>query len=266
MSYPSIVKPRVKDPTRRSVVSPTMPESPSVPLLGAFGASLLAACQLPTANLQLTTEAPKTAETKPTAVAKRERKPGLDRRRPEIVDAELLSGDHLRLRFSEPLAPLDGVDPNDFRLSLGMSYAYKFYAYAYYMDLVDTIDGDHEGLLRLADMSGQGDTIDLHLEPDFDLAYCHELMAEIAEMQQEPGIRYEAGLFLHYSPGPVPVTDEAGNGLSPVGADWVLVARRGGDEAYELYFEGPEARRAMRGLIPVECGPAPVDVVATSSP
>jgi hypothetical protein len=244
-----------------------MPESLSAPRLGAFGASILAACSLPSADLQLSAAptTPESAAAQPPPT-KRERKPGLDRRRPEIVEAQLLTGDHLRLRFSEPLAPLDGVDPNDFRLSLGMAKSYKFYAYAYYIDLGDTvIEGDH-GLMRLADMTLQGDTIDLHLEPDFDLAYCHELMAELTDLASEPGIQVQAGVFLHYSPGNAAVSDEAGNALAPVGADWVQVGRRGGEEAYETYFEGPTARRALKGLIPVECGPAPVEPVSATSP
>jgi hypothetical protein len=236
-----------------------MPEFPSGPLLGAFASSLLAACSLPTATLALSNE-----PTPPAAAAKpppepRERKPGLDRRRPEIIEAELLTGDHLRLRFSEPLAGIDGVDPNDFRLSVGMAKSYKFYSYAYYLDPGDVVDGDH-GLLRLSGMTSQADTLDLHLEPDFDLAYCHELMAGMIEMQNEPGIKAEGGLFLHYSPGDRAITDEAGNELAGIGPEWVLRGRRGGEDAYEMYFEGPQARRALRGLIPIECGPAPVEV------
>jgi hypothetical protein len=232
-----------------------MPESLPAPLLGAFGASLLAACSLPSATLQLDSNDP--AQPSPAAKAPppaRERKPGLDRRRPEVVHAELVTGDHLRLHFSEPLATLDGVDPNDFRLSLGMAKSYKFYAYAYYFDLGDTVEGDH-GLLRLSAIAGQGDTLDLQLEPAFDLAYCHELMAELVAMQSEPDVKAEGGLFLHYSPGEQPITDEAGNGLAAIGPDWVQQARRGGEDAYEMYFEGPQARKALRGLIPIECGP-----------
>lgn len=234
---------------------------PSAPLASALGAYVLAACSLPTANVQLSAERVESPADTP-APAPRPRKPGRDFSRPQIVDAELVTGDHLRLHFSEPLASLAGVDPNDFRLSMGMAKSYKFYAYAYYLDLGETIEGDH-GLLKLARMSGQDDIVDLYLAPALDLAYCHEIATEIAEMQNEPGIRANGGLFLHYSPGESPIADAAGNGLAAIGPEWVLRGKRGGEDAYELYFEGPAARRAMHGLIPIECGPMPVESVTS---
>ncbi|MFV8755143.1 hypothetical protein ACNOYE_31735 [Nannocystaceae bacterium ST9] len=217
----------------------------------ALGTGALAACNLPSATLEIPSEAE--VETPPTQPEPaRERKLGPDRRRPEIIDAQLVSGDLLRLRFSEPIATFEGVDPNDFRLSLGMAKTYMRYAYAYYGDLGE---GEGHGLLRLSDPSGDADTLELHLEPDFDIGYCQELAAELADMASEPGLRAEGGVFLHYLPGATPIRDLAGNELAAIGADWVLRGKQGGAEAYEMYFEGKQARQAYRGLIPVRCGP-----------
>ncbi len=162
----------------------------------------------------------------------------------------MVSQDHLRLHFSEPLAPVDGVDPNDFRMSMGMAKSYLRYAYTYYYDPGELQDG----AMNFTRMQAQGDIIDLYFEPPFDIQYCHELATEMAEMDAEPGVSAKGGFYLHYSPGNKPITDSDGNALAPIGPEWVLRKRRGGDEAYDMYLEGAAARRALRGLIPVDCG------------
>ncbi|KIG14452.1 hypothetical protein DB30_06795 [Enhygromyxa salina] len=185
--------------------------------------------------------------------AKAARKSAAPRQGPTLTEAELLGeGEHLRLHFSEPLAPTDRVDPNDFRLSMAMVYSYKMYAYAYYYD-----PGLAEGeeLMVVTSMRGQGDTLDLYLSPPFELAYCEELRRELADMQSEPGVRADGGVFLHYAPGEVPITDLDGNHMAAVAAEWVLHRRRGTEDPEEMYFEGPPARRALREPIRVRCGP-----------
>jgi hypothetical protein len=170
-----------------------------------------------------------------------------------VIEAELLGeGEHLRLHFSEPLAPTDNVDPNDFRLSVALAYMYKTYAYAYYYD-AGLVDG--EALMAVTAMRGQGDTLELYLDPPFDLGYCHELQREVDEMRGEPGVRADGGVFLHYAPGDAPITDPQGNQMAAIAAQWVLQKREGGDSPEEMYLEGPPARRALRDPIRVRCGP-----------
>jgi hypothetical protein len=134
-----------------------------------------------------------------------------------------------------------------------MAYTYKFYAYAYYYDLGEL--GETGELLNIRSLQGQGDTIDLELDQFIDPAYCMEFELEIQDMRSEPGVRADGGVFLHYAPGERAITDSEGNAMAAIAAEWVLRKRRGGDEAYEMYFEGPPARRVLRDPIRVRCGP-----------
>lgn len=232
--------------------------------VGTLASLTLAACRLPTADLgQL--EQPEPSPSRPLVEAEplpRAKPLG----RPEVIDAELASGDLLRLTFSEPIAPPTNVDPNDFRLSVGVAKSYRTYAYAYYYDLADAVDGELP-LLELRDMTlVDPRVLELHLEPDFDLAICHELLAELAMMTSEPGIQVRGGVSLHYLPSKAAIEDLDGNPLAAMGSDWLLARRSGGEQAYELYFEGPAARRALRDVVPIRCAAAPDSPAPTSSP
>jgi hypothetical protein len=230
-----------------------MPMAPPSPLAGAVSSAVaLAACALPSADISTTQT---TSPTPPRAQAKAQRKSAAPRHGPTVLDAELLGdGKHLRLHLSEPVAPTDGVDPNDFRLSLAMAYAYKLYAYAYYYDPGEL--GDTGELLSMRSLQANGATLELELDQFIDPAYCAEFQAEL-EGAQEPGIRVDGGLFLHYAPGERAITDNDGNEMRAIAAEWVLHRRRGGDDAYEMYFEGPPARRALREPIRVRCPELP---------
>jgi hypothetical protein len=229
-----------------------MSMAPVTPLAGAVGSAVaLVACALPSADINTTQTPTTTVETR--AKAKAQRKSTAPRHGPTVIDAELLAdGKHLRLQLSEPVTPIEGVDPNDFRLSMAMAYAYKFYAYAYYYDVGEL--GETGELLNMRALQAQGDTLDLELDQFVDPAYCAELQREVQEMQ-EPGVRADGGLFLHYAPGEKGITDSDGNQMAAIAAEWVLHKRRGGDDAYEMYVEGPPARRALREPIRVRCGP-----------
>jgi hypothetical protein len=97
------------------------------------------------------------------------------------------------------------------------------------------------------------------IHPPIELEYCHEIEREMLEARSEPGARLAGGLYLHYSPGERPITDMQGDEMRAAAADWVLRGRAGGDDAYEMYFEGPKARRALRHAIPIRCGGAPAE-------
>lgn len=234
--------------------------------LAGVGSAALAACALPSANISTPTPAETSStpasqpavvsEREPTKKTKAQRKAAARGRSPTVLEAELLpDGKHLRLQLSEPVTPTDGVDPNDFRLSMAMAYAYKFYAYAYYYDLGEL--GDTGDLLNIRSLQNRGDTLELELDQFIDPTYCAEMEAELQDMRSEPGVKVDGGIFLHYAPGQQPIVDEDGNAMAAIAAEWVLLKRRGGDEAYEMYIEGPPARRALREPIRVSCGSPP---------
>jgi hypothetical protein len=213
------------------------------------------ACALPSADISTTqTTAPQTAPRGKTKLP--QRKSAATRHAPTVLDAELLGdGKHLRLHLSEPVTPTEGVDPNDFRLSIAMAYAYKFYAYAYYYDPGEL--GETGELLSMRSLQAEGAELELELSQFVDPAYCAEFEREIMDMQGEPGVRADGGLFLHYAPGERGITDSDGNHMAAIAAEWVLHRRRGGDDAYEMYMEGPPARRALREPIRVRCPEPP---------
>ena len=174
-----------------------------------------------------------------------------------VAKAELQGdGLHLHLHFTRPLAPTQAVDPNDFRLSVGLAYAYKQYAYAYYYD-PGYYAGEDEEPAHFVAMHGEGESLELTLAQPFPMSYCVELEREARAAAAEPGIDARGGLFLHYSPGQAPIRDRGGAKLKPAAEAWVLHRNTHGEDeaAYELELEGPKARRAFKGAIPVRCGP-----------
>jgi hypothetical protein len=245
----------MKDRRRAPVVAASMSLAPRTSLSGVVGSAVaLTSCALPSADISTTnTPAP---EQESRSKAKAQRKSAAPRRGPMVIDAELLAdGKHLRLQLSEPVAPTDGVDPNDFRLSMAMTYAYKFDAYAYYYDLGEFGDsGVILSFLAIRTPSPEADTLELELDQFIDPAYCAELQREVAEMQG-PGIRADGGIFLHYAPGERPITDNDGNHMAALAAEWVLLRREDSEYAHEMYVEGPAARRALREPVRVRCGP-----------
>ncbi len=226
-------------------------------LVGFGPAAMLTACALPSADISTTATATATdGAPPPEPQSKPARKVGSRNLRPTVLDAELLpDGKHLRLYMSEPVTVPDGVDPNDFRLSVAMAYSYRLYAYAYYYDLGAM--GEAGEMLDILSLREQGYTLELELDQFVDPTYCMELEQEIEAAKSEPGVRADGGIFLHYSPGERPIVDKDGNAMPPIAAEWALLKRRGGEDAYEMYFEGPPARRALREPVRIRCGPEP---------
>ena len=213
----------------------------------------LLGCRLPGASVESSTEPSSGTSQPPPVVNERQ---GPKPRGFAVVDAELAGdGVTLRLEFTRPVAPTTGVNPNDFRLSLGLSYAYKMYAYAYYYDVGYAADAGE--LAEFVSLEVAEHVVELTLAEPFPLYYCQEIERELVMMQQEPGIKAKGGMFLHYSPGKVPVMDTKGKALSPIAEKWVLHREQAGEDygPGEMYIEGPKARRAFEGAIPVRCGP-----------
>lgn len=166
---------------------------------------------------------------------------------PRIKSARLIDPKTLELVFTEALAPTDALDPNAFRLSLGMSYRYVRYAYAYYYDLGEAFSdkvGNFVGLHRRAD-----DKLQLVLEADLDPELCPELVEIRREIRLEPGVRGDANVYLHYAPpASGGVVDTQGQALAPIGDAFARDR-----QTLEREFEGKAARKVLGRLHPVRC-------------
>jgi hypothetical protein len=143
----------------------------------------------------------------------------------------------ITLTFTEALAPVDGIDVNDFRLSYattgfftttyyGMTMTYQ---YASYLDPAFVIGGylDPEQRLTFVEL-GPGDAANqLVLRTSQSIASACDYLDEwfevaASEMEEYPNRRFDAALFLHYASGEIPIESEAGEMLRDVGPDWVL--------------------------------------------
>lgn len=139
------------------------------------------------------------------------------------------------LRFSEPMAAVDGIDPADFRLSFtstsrylyeGTVYAFTYYADVHYM-LVYNYVAYTEFVPLVFDEIANGalaTDIVLRFAEPLDSRTCWhygEVEAYAQELDQEPDNDARVGLFPHYSPGAVPVQSADGQSLAAIGAHWV---------------------------------------------
>jgi hypothetical protein len=151
------------------------------------------------------------------------------------------TGKFVALRFSEPVAPVDGVDPRDFRISLAapgvvcVGYPeYDCYDHTMYWDAnffaeVYTAYYYYYPFNRLETdliVSGNMPTdIVLRFETPLDPVLCDIINA------YPPGY---LSLFAHYSPGEIPVQSADGEVLSPIGPEWVEIAPQYSWETYGM--------------------------------
>ncbi len=143
------------------------------------------------------------------------------------------SGRFLLLRFSEPMAPVDGVDPSDFRVSLALASRYHDYGQihastAYWDPLYYLGYDDYAGYSQLTpDLIANGKQptdIVLRFASPMTAAACSSyqiMQADIEQLDEDPGFQAKIGLFPHYSPGAVKVESADREALAPIGADWV---------------------------------------------
>ena len=129
--------------------------------------SLLAACNRPPpAVAPEEVSAPAVAET-PTPeepVATAEIEPGNDREAPRIRSARFINPQRVRLSFTEPIAPTDGVNPRQFRISVSyMAVESEGYGYATYAD-VSYLHGDEDNQLVVRRLERYADERELGLD------------------------------------------------------------------------------------------------------
>ncbi len=166
---------------------------------------------------------------------------------PKIRHARLIDPRHLELVFTEPLAPVGEVDPDRFRLSVGMDYRYARYAYAYYYDLGEAFS-DKAGHFREL-RQPEPDRLLFELAAELDLETCEEITEMRREIRLDPGVRGDVGLFIHYrADGPKPVVDTQGEALAEVGPAFAEDRK-----LMEREFEGRDARQVLARLQAVDC-------------
>lgn len=199
----------------------------------------------------------------PAPIATAEVEPGDDREGPQIRGAQFVDARHVRLVFSEPLAPTDGVNPRQFRLSTAYATVEpEGYAYVSYADIAYQA-GDDDAPIVVKQLKRYADEtlVGLELSRAVPAAVCEEIgdiKRDIAEQaayysaQQdayEPGPRIDTGIYLHYTKrGSSGVRDLAGNALDDVGAAWAL---NFGAQYANLTGQDPVARLDL--LVEVPC-------------
>jgi hypothetical protein len=189
---------------------------------------------------------------KPEAAKSKPRTSGDDPGPPQIVRVEQLSASQLRLHFSEAIAAVGEVDPNDFRVSVLSVYLNPRagYSYAYYYDFGYRAYGQP---LRFTGARASALELDLYFAPAVPQHYCRQL--DYQNDYTPPGVHAETALFLHYAAGAIPILDEGGTALKSFGADWVVAGRGDAPESRRQVEEG-QIQRVGQGLVRIECGPA----------
>jgi hypothetical protein len=134
------------------------------------------------------------------------------------------TGKFIALRFSEPVGAVDGVDPRDFRISLAqITYQCNYdacYTNTTYWD--PNFYADHyAGYEPYSTDRLETDLIVLgNMPTDIVLRFETELEPSLCQWFPPEG----EFLFVHYSPGAVPVRSADGETLAPIGPDWAEVS------------------------------------------
>ncbi|KIG17486.1 hypothetical protein DB30_03187 [Enhygromyxa salina] len=148
----------------------------------------------------------------------------------ELVSASLnATGQFVVLRFSEPVAPVNGVDPADFRISFAALSALcsgrdgcvdqtsywdpNFFA-ATYIGYQPYSNARFE--VDLITAGNQATDVFLRFETPLDPALCEYF----APYEGEYG-----ALFVHHAPGNIPLKSSDGESLAAIGPQWVAQAQ-----------------------------------------
>lgn len=155
---------------------------------------------------------------------------------------ELLSGhfedsDTIVLTFSNPLGSLASVEPAAFRISLGYTNPYvnpygEVYGGSYYWDPnyigYSYYPGYYYFRVNALYAGPQSHQLRLAFDHLLDPTTC-DLMDSV-----DPQPPAEIGLYTHYAPGGVPLRDNLGVALAPIGPEWAELAA-----SYQYSFYEP---------------------------
>jgi hypothetical protein len=143
----------------------------------------------------------------------------------ELVSAAMdATGQYVALRFSEPVAPVEGVDPSDFRISFGgylvtcdgndCLYQTRYIDPNFYVEYYILYPNNPNGRFEVELIAPGNQVTDVFLRFELPLnpSFCEFLAL----------YPYEYGsLFVHHSPGGIPVRSSDGELLEGIGAHWV---------------------------------------------
>jgi hypothetical protein len=148
----------------------------------------------------------------------------------------------ITLTFSQPVADLADVDPNNFRLSMGqtlsVTYSYggitETYQYTSYRDLATVVyNYNYYGGYRFSFMSiergASANQVILRTTDALGPTSCEFIDYATAQFEMyadyyDPNAQFDLAMFLHYAAGDIPVESESGVPLTDIGAAWVLTS------------------------------------------
>jgi hypothetical protein len=152
---------------------------------------------------------------------------------PIVLGARFVARDRVQLTFSEPLAPVDAVNPRQFRLSHAYStidgVGDRSYGTGYYYDLAGAdVYEPPLVVIKLELYAEQPEVLALTLNRPVPVDLCQQLIDTQTNLDQSaatPGDprRGQVGLFVHYTTrGSDGIRDRVNNPLADLGADWAL--------------------------------------------
>lgn len=179
-----------------------------------------------------------------------------------ITRVEFDNASTITLTFSEPVADLGEVNPNDFRLSVGMTRQYTYvydgvsytYAYTTYQDVsypagIYTYDyGPNRFTFESLAVGASGSQVVLTSTDPLGPNACEWLdsVEDFFEMYTSyygDDVLWDVGFFLHYASGDVPIENQTGVELAEIGPDWVLTEQAGiYSETYGFTMLKPQLR------------------------
>ncbi|HLT36308.1 MAG TPA: hypothetical protein VK034_08480 [Enhygromyxa sp.] len=222
--------------------------------LSALGGTVVAAACTPKVSAVIVVDETRPPEHQRATDKKPERpkRPaGPDRTPPKVDRAELVGTSRIRIHFSEPVVVAEGFDPADFRISVLRLYLHQqvSYSVAYYYDPGYQ---NYGARLVLSHVKAREDRLEIEFTPELPPWLCRQL--DYSYGYDTPGTDSDAGLFLHYAAGQIPIRDEAGNQMDSFGAEWVFLGRQDPPQA-RREIVGQAVAQAGRNLVSIACSP-----------
>lgn len=141
-----------------------------------------------------------------------------------VLGALNATGKFVVLRFSEAIGPVDGVDPSDFRISFArISSQCDYYGGCFYQTTYWDPNFFAHNYIQYQPYSDERFEVDLvtaGMQPtDVFLRFEQPLDPIVCEYTGYGG-EYDV-LFVHYSPGNIPLTSSDDESLAAIGLQWV---------------------------------------------